>query len=60
MLDREVVTSGIASDLSIEVYRRTLYQPYQTHVQRNSDNVLSNALATVGASSSSPERISTT
>jgi len=34
---------GIAagSDLSIEVYRRTLYQPYSVHVARNSSEVIS-------------------
>jgi ABC-type multidrug transport system fused ATPase/permease subunit len=29
------------SDLSIDVYRRTLYQPYQVHVARNSSEVIS-------------------
>ena len=29
------------SDLSIEVYRRTLYQPYPVHVARNSSEVIS-------------------
>jgi ATP-binding cassette subfamily B protein len=29
------------ADLSIEVYRRTLYQPYQVHVARNSSEVIS-------------------
>ena len=29
------------ADLSIEVYRRTLYQPYQVHVVRNSSEVIS-------------------
>jgi ABC-type multidrug transport system fused ATPase/permease subunit len=29
------------ADLSIEVYRRTLYQPYRTHVARNSSEVIS-------------------
>jgi ABC-type multidrug transport system fused ATPase/permease subunit len=32
-------TSG--SDLSIEVYRRTLYQPYDVHIARNSSEVVS-------------------
>ena len=36
---RLAVASG--ADLSIEVYRRTLYQPYQVHVARNSSTVLS-------------------
>ena len=34
-----VVASG--SELSIEVYRRTLYQPYQAHIARNSSEVIS-------------------
>jgi ABC-type multidrug transport system fused ATPase/permease subunit len=29
------------ADLSIEVYRRTLYQPYQVHLVRNSSEVIS-------------------
>lgn len=29
------------ADLSIEVYRRTLYQPYSVHVARNSSSVIS-------------------
>ncbi len=32
---------GCGSDLGIEVYRRTLYQPYQVHVARNSSEVIS-------------------
>ena len=36
---RLAVASG--TDLSIEVYRRTLYQPYRTHVARNSSEVIS-------------------
>jgi ABC-type multidrug transport system fused ATPase/permease subunit len=36
---RLIFASG--ADLSIEVYRRTLYQPYQAHVARNSSTVLS-------------------
>ena len=36
---RLAVASG--SDLSIEVYRRTLYQPYRVHVARNSSEVIS-------------------
>lgn len=37
-----VVFAG-GSDISIEVYRRTLYQPYLAHVARNSSEVLSGA-----------------
>ncbi len=36
---RLAVASG--ADLSIEVYRRTLYQPYRVHVARNSSEVIS-------------------
>ena len=32
---------AIGTDLSIEVYRRTLYQPYQVHAARNSSEVIS-------------------
>ena len=36
---RLAVAAGV--DLSIEVYRRTLFQPYQVHVSRNSSEVIS-------------------
>jgi ATP-binding cassette subfamily B protein len=29
------------ADLSMEVYRRTLYQPYQVHMDRNSSEIIS-------------------
>jgi ATP-binding cassette, subfamily B, bacterial PglK len=32
---------SIGTDLSIEAYRRTLYQPYSSHVARNSSEVIS-------------------
>ncbi|EHA62389.1 ABC transporter ATP-binding protein [Synechococcus sp. WH 8016] len=35
------LANGIGSDLSIEVYRRTLYQPYAVHLQRNSSEAIS-------------------
>ncbi|MEA5474663.1 ABC transporter ATP-binding protein [Synechococcus sp. CCY9201] len=35
------LANGIGSDLSIEVYRRTLYQPYAVHLQRNSSDTIS-------------------
>lgn len=35
------VAFTIGADFSIEVYLRTLYQPYRVHVARNSSNVLS-------------------
>ena len=39
------VAAGIASDLSQEAYRRTLYQPYAVHIAQNS-SVVMNALLT--------------
>lgn len=35
------LTAASGSELSIEVYRRTLYQPYAVHVGRNSSDVIS-------------------
>ena len=36
-----------SADLSVEAYRRTLYQPYQVHVERNSSDVMSGILEKV-------------
>lgn len=36
------------ADLSIDVYRRTLYQPYSAHVARNSSDVISGITNKVG------------
>ena len=41
-------TFATGADISIEVYRRTLYQPYSTHVSRNSSEVISGITAKVG------------
>lgn len=35
------LSSALGADLSLEVYRRTLYQPYKVHVSRNSSTVIS-------------------
>ena len=35
------------SDISIEVYRRTLYQPFSTHVSRNSSEIIAGILSKV-------------
>lgn len=32
---------AVAADLSLEIYRRTLYQPYSVHIARNSSEVIS-------------------
>jgi ATP-binding cassette subfamily B protein len=34
------VSYGIGIDFGVESYRRTLYQPYQTHINRNSSRVI--------------------
>ena len=34
------LAAAVGSDLSCEAYRRTLYQPYLVHVQRNSSTVI--------------------
>ncbi len=34
------LSNAIGADLSIEMYRRTLYQPYRLHVVRNSSEVI--------------------
>ena len=34
------LAAAIGSDLSCEAYRRTLYQPYEVHLRRNSANVI--------------------
>ena len=43
---------AIGADLSIDAYRRTLYQPYRVHVARNSSEVISGISGKVGAASS--------
>ena len=47
------LAAAIGSDLSCEAYRRTLYQPYEVHVLRNSSNVINSVTnqinRTVGA-----------
>ena len=43
------VTFAAGVDLSIEVYRRTLYQPYSTHVMRSSSETIAGITGKVGA-----------
>jgi ATP-binding cassette, subfamily B, bacterial PglK len=40
---------AIGADLSINIYRRTLYQPYATHVERNSSEVINSILTKTNA-----------
>lgn len=35
-------TFATGADLSIEIYKRTLYQPYSVHISRNSSEVIAN------------------
>ncbi|HEX4240766.1 MAG TPA: ABC transporter ATP-binding protein [Steroidobacteraceae bacterium] len=42
------VTFAAGADLSSEVYRRTLYQPYSVHVERNSSEIISGITNKVG------------
>jgi ABC-type multidrug transport system fused ATPase/permease subunit len=41
-------TFAAGADLSMEVYRRTLYQPYRVHIARNSSEVISGITNKVG------------
>ena len=41
--------SMTGADMSIEVYKRTLYQPYMVHIQRSSSEVISGITQKVGA-----------
>ncbi len=42
------LTGAVGADLSLEVYRRTLYQPYRVHLSRNSSEILSGITHKVG------------
>jgi ABC-type multidrug transport system fused ATPase/permease subunit len=41
------LAAAVGSDLSCEAYRRTLYQPYKIHVQRNSATVINTITAQI-------------
>lgn len=41
-------TFGVGADLSIDAYRRTLYQPYATHVRRNSSEIINGISGKIG------------
>jgi len=46
---RTRLTFAIGADLSNEIYRRTLYQPYSVHLSRNSSEVIDGISTKVGA-----------
>lgn len=39
---------AVGADLGIEIYRRTLYQPYQIHISRNSSEVIAGIYSKTG------------
>jgi ABC-type multidrug transport system fused ATPase/permease subunit len=43
------LAAEVGSDLSCQVYMRTLYQPYQVHVQRNSSTLITAMTGHIGA-----------
>lgn len=46
------LSNATGADLSIEVYRRTLYQPYSVHVARSSSEIISGITQKVGTATS--------
>lgn len=42
------LANAMGADLSVEVYRRTLYQPYHVHVARSSSEIISGITQKVG------------
>lgn len=47
------LAAAVGSDLSIEAYRLTLYQPYEVHVRRNSASVITATTTQIGLTSAS-------
>ena len=43
------LSAAVSSDLSCEAYKRTLYQPYSVHVQRNSAEVINGATTQIAS-----------
>ena len=43
------LAAAVGSDLSSDAYRRTLYQPYTVHLQRNSASVITGITSHIGA-----------
>ncbi len=46
------LANATGADLSVEVYRRTLYQPYRVHVARSSSEIISGITQKVGTATS--------
>lgn len=46
------LSNATGADLSVEVYRRTLYQPYRVHVARSSSEIISGITQKVGTATS--------
>lgn len=43
------LSAAIGSDLSSEAYKRTLYQPYEVHLLRNSSSVINSVTTQIGS-----------
>ena len=41
------LAGGMGTDLGLEVYRRTLYQPYSVHVAQNSSDLISSLIGKI-------------
>ena len=46
------LSNGIGSDLSKAIYQKTLYQPYEVHISRNSSEIISGVTQKVGSATS--------
>ena len=51
------LAAAIGSDLSCQAYQRTLYQPYEVHIQRNSSNVITNVTTQISLTVSALEAV---
>lgn len=43
------ISLGIVSEVAVDVYSRTLHQPYAVHISRNSSEIISGVLSKVGS-----------
>ena len=43
-----ILAAKIGSDLSIDAYKRTLYQPYEVHITRNTSTIINSMVSQVG------------
>ena len=43
------LSNATGSDLSVDIYQRTLYQPYATHIARNSSEIITGIISKTGS-----------